>query len=319
MLPPELHTILANCILFDRVDIDHLGHILEGCGRMTLAEGEALLEPGAENHWLYIVLDGELRVYPGGRETPEHAALGRGECVGEISLIDRRGVSALVVASQPSEVFILDHEVLWTLMDLSGAIARNLLTILAGRVRRDNLAIANNHQQSREFARSASVDPVSGLHSKRWVLENFPRFLRRAHHSSQPLCLAMLDLDNFMAFNERHGIALGDMLLHSIAERLAERLRARDLIARYDACSFIVLLPETDIDTAMLIAERLRRVVAATSLPIAAEDSPTDGVTVSCGVALLHPDENLEHLLGAAEYALLQAKSSGRDRVVQAP
>lgn len=314
MLRPEIRHLLACSSILRGIPFDAVEPLIDGCGLMTLGRGEALMEPGATNNWLYVILSGQVRVYPGGRDLPAQATLGPGECVGEISLLDGRGASALVIASEPTEVFIIDNEVLWAMTDAAPGIARNLMCILAGRIRRSNQSLVSTQTSNLEFEKTSGIDPVTGLHTRRWLMENFPRVIRRCVTDGVPLCLALLDLDHLAAFNDRRGHLMGDTLLRGIAERLVDGLRFHDLIARSDARTFAILLPSADLDTAERVAHRLRETVAAVRVPID-EDGNDDGITVSIGVATMHPGEALETLLGAAEHALLRAKAQGRDRV----
>jgi diguanylate cyclase (GGDEF)-like protein len=314
MLRPEIRSLLADSVLLRDVDIETVEPLIGQCGRMNLARGEVLLEPGTPNSWLYVILSGQLRVYPGGRDLPAQAVLGPGECVGEISLVDGRGASALVIASEPAEVFIIDHDILWSMIELSSAIARNLLITLAGRMRRGNSALVHSQSHNIEFERVSAIDPVTGVHTRQWMLETFPRVVQRSVLDKAPLCLCLLDLDGLAGFNERRGHLMGDTLLRAVCERALETLRVHDLMARADSRAFAVLLPNADLTTGTQVAERLRQVIAATRLPVG-DDGSDDGVTVSGGVAPIHPGETLETLLGAAEHALLRAKAQGRNRI----
>jgi diguanylate cyclase (GGDEF)-like protein len=130
--------------------------------------------------------------------------------------------------------------------------------------------------------------------------QELPRELARAARSGQPLCVALIDLDNFKAFNDQHGHQAGDRLLKAAGAAWWANLRKTDLLVRYGGEEFAVLLPDCGLDDAMAIAERLR-----TAQP--------EG-TCSIGVAAWDADETEDELLRRADEAMYAAKASGRNR-----
>ena len=303
--------------IFARIEFDTVEHLLDDCARIVLAGGDTLLAPGAENDCLYVVLSGELRVYLADRDLPAHTVLGVGECAGEMSLIDGEGVSALVIAATDTELMVIPQTILWALIDRSHGFARNLLATLSGRMRKDNLTLVTTASRSLEFEQAASVDALTGLHNRRWLIDAFPRAIRRCEQDRAPLCLVMADIDHFKRLNDEQGHLTGDAVLRSVARCLAESLRSPDLIARYGGEEFAILLPNTVTEEGQRIAERLRASVEKMSLS-ALTGGGVDSVTVSCGVAPLGLDSSLEALIETADTALYRAKANGRNRVESA-
>lgn len=299
--------------LFANIGLEGIEHLLERCEPLEIARGEHLLEPGKANDRLYLILDGELRVYLDGRQLPEQAVLTTGDCVGEMSLVDGGAVSALVIAAHGSRLLVIPHDVLWAMVDASHGVARNLLAILAGRMRDNNLALVSSQAMSLEFAQAGNVDALTGVHNRRWAQDAFARALMRCQRDGVPACLLVADVDRLSHFNARHGHLAGDAVLRLVARQLADGLRAQDLVARYGGEEFLVLLPMAGLDEALLIAERLRGLVAGQCLLETAVGLA--GVTISCGVAQQRRGEELEPLLQRAKEALAKAKANGRDRV----
>lgn len=306
--------LLESSQLFFEIDLDGIEHLLDTCPETLLAEGDILLRPNLPNSTLYLVLEGQLRVYLGGPELPEHAVLNPGECVGEMSLIDGRRASALVMAAQNTRLLAIDHDVVWALIELSYGVARNLLAILSGRIRFNNIALISAQEHSLEFERANAVDALTGLHNRRWVADAFPRVISRCERDGGALCLLLGDLDNFRHFNEAYGHLNGDNMLRLLAHRLADVLRPQDMLARYGVEEFVFLLPATDTPEAMKIAERLRLMAEQARLPIA-EDGSEAGVTLSLGIAALQFGDTLDSLFARAKTALRSAKQAGRNRV----
>ncbi len=304
---------IENSSLFRSLSIDSLSAFLNECVVKDVPAASHLLEPGVPNESIYVILAGELRVHLDGPGLPAHVVLGGGDCVGELSLIDGAPVSAFVVAASDARLLEIPHALVWKMVDASHTVARNLLTILSGRLRRGNQTLVATQVHSLEFEQATNVDSLTGLHNRRWFETTVSRVLNRCERDGHPVCLMLVDVDHLDAVNERAGPAAGDAALRSLASRLDDGLRAQDMIARYSGEEFVIVLPRTEIDEAMLIAERLHeQVSAAPSLDFTDSE---ENSTVSVGVAIHLAGETLAELVVRAEGALAQAKETGGDRV----
>ncbi|HEY3476837.1 MAG TPA: diguanylate cyclase, partial [Anaerolineales bacterium] len=159
----------------------------------------------------------------------------------------------------------------------------------------------------------ALTDPLTGLQNRRSLFELGRVEFARALRMDRPFCCIMLDLDHFKQINDIYGHPVGDQVLREFAHRCKSAVREVDLIGRYGGEELIVLLPETDRETSMQVAERLR--VSVSETPIRIMDNEIM-VTVSLGVAT--KDENttqLETLIARADQAMYIAKHKGRNRV----
>jgi len=164
----------------------------------------------------------------------------------------------------------------------------------------------------------ASIDGLTNLFNRRRLDEILGNEWSRSQRSQTPLSLVMIDIDYFKRFNDTYGHAMGDHCLKEVAWTLKDVLRRPgDIIARYGGEEFAVLLPATDNEGAVLMANRMREEVAALKLPHSASEI-SEFVTVSMGVATILVDSgmaNSEDLLKAADQALYQSKKNGRNRV----
>jgi diguanylate cyclase (GGDEF)-like protein len=160
----------------------------------------------------------------------------------------------------------------------------------------------------------ATIDSMTGLYNRRhfWTLataewSRFQRYYR-------PLSVLMIDVDHFKAVNDRYGHAVGDEALVAVANACREGKRSSDIVGRLGGEEFAMLLPETDLDQARIVAERVRQSVAASALQA---DRVHFNVTASVGFAAASVSmSGFEALLHAADQALYQAKAEGRNRTV---
>ncbi|MFJ5299660.1 diguanylate cyclase [Pseudomonas sp. NPDC088368] len=174
------------------------------------------------------------------------------------------------------------------------------------------------HLAERELAELASTDGLTGLANRRRLDQVFRQEWSRSSRSGKPLSLLMIDVDHFKAFNDRHGHHGGDVALRNVAQTLASAIRRPgDLAARYGGEEFLVVLPETDLQGARIIAEKIR--VAIESLPPYAGDRHS--VTVSIGIASRQPNagDKQAQLFSDADEALYRAKHNGRNRTEFSP
>lgn len=182
----------------------------------------------------------------------------------------------------------------------------------------EQLSLALANVRLRESLRHQAVrDALTGLFNRRYLEESLAREIARCQRRQQPLAVMMLDVDHFKAFNDRHGHAMGDAALAAFARMLKARCRAEDIACRYGGEEFTLILPETDLATALERAEDIR--TSASLLRIGESDGATLRITVSIGIALMpeHGDVGLE-LMRAGDRALYRAKHEGRDRVAVA-
>ncbi|MBA7594457.1 hypothetical protein ES703_01400 [subsurface metagenome] len=170
----------------------------------------------------------------------------------------------------------------------------------------------------RRLFKMATEDGLTGLYVKRYFLELLAGELRRSIRYERPLSLLMCDIDHFKRINDTYGHPAGDVVLRSIARRLSVATREGiDLIGRYGGEEFAVMLPETDEETAWVIAERVRKAVG--SEPISMESMEGGGenqitVTISVGVTTAREATSLDRLIATADRALYLAKENGRNR-----
>lgn len=206
---------------------------------------------------------------------------------------------ALVVEGDgPGDVRAEDRRALRQLVDLAAASIERLT-------------------RTEEEALRATTDKLTGLKNRRYFDEQFVRESARVFRSGSSLALVMGDVDHFKRINDGHGHDAGDAVLRAIAARFGQAIRDVDIAARLGGEEFVVLLPETDLDGALKMAERLRQSIEARPVTAGAMDIH---VTMSFGVAAFpRSSPTREGILAAADRALYRAKSDGRNCVRSAP
>lgn len=178
----------------------------------------------------------------------------------------------------------------------------------------DELAVALRHARTlEETARMAITDPLTGLYNYRFTQDVLRKRLSEARRRKRPLSIVMADVDNLQEINDRYGHEFGDQVLRQFGQCLVSSVRISDVVARYGGDEFIVLLPETQLSDAVMLAERM-------SAAIAEQEWPTkDGeITISASLGCASYPEagsQMQMLLKAADAALYRAKQAGRNTV----
>jgi diguanylate cyclase (GGDEF)-like protein len=158
-------------------------------------------------------------------------------------------------------------------------------------------------------------DALTGLGNRAMLMSVAERELARATRTGSPLSIVLLDMDHLRGINNAHGHAAGDAAIRAVAGCLAATSREYDTAAPLGGEEFVLVLPDTSLEAASAVADRIRREIAADDI---AYEHTTLRVTVSAGVAQLSGGEPLNRLLGRADTALYAAKAAGRNRVVEA-
>jgi diguanylate cyclase (GGDEF)-like protein len=165
-----------------------------------------------------------------------------------------------------------------------------------------------------EIYRLTIIDGLTEIHNKRYFLEFLDRELARSSRHNRPLALIMLDIDHFRNINNQYGHLGGDYTLREIAVRIKGNIRKEELFARYGGEEFALVLPETSLEGALTVAERVLSVINQTAFVF---EEKSFQVTVSAGVVMTQGEAEISplELIRRADEKLYQAKNDGRNRV----
>jgi two-component system, cell cycle response regulator len=166
-----------------------------------------------------------------------------------------------------------------------------------------------------ESVELAVTDPLTGLHNRRYMEAHLRSLLQDATRQGAPLTVLIADIDHFKRINDTYGHDVGDVVLKEFSARLLQNVRTSDLTCRLGGEEFLILMPDTDVEVAAPVAERLRMCIA--ELPFSVAGVEPIPVTASVGLASLKsPEETPETLFKRADEALYAAKRAGRNRVI---
>lgn len=306
---------IEDLLLLRGVEFESVRGLLEDCPIRELKPDEVLIHAGQENQFLYLLLSGSLRIHLQLDDDPI-TVLERGEVVGELSLIDRQLTAAYVVANDHCRLMVFDEKTMWCLVDAS-PVARNLLFLLARRLRHGDALILTSQQLQREYEHYATTDALTGLYNRRSLDKILARQMERSKTSEQALSLLLIDVDSFKNYNDNHGHVAGDHVLYTVARTLRDNMRPGEIIARYGGDEFVAVLPDTDTSNGQAAGDRLCKVVAEAQVH-SSDGSALPGVTISVGVAQMAIEDTPESFIAATDTALYDAKRGGGNRVSKA-
>ncbi len=162
----------------------------------------------------------------------------------------------------------------------------------------------------------AALDPLTGVANRRELEKLLDRQITMAHSTETPLCLVMVDIDNFKSVNDAHGHQMGDNVLKSFARVLSQRVRSTDVVARYGGEEFAIVFSNMHPGNAFQTVERMRLAFESACLIDVDNGKPLVWVTASFGIAELREHELQSELIKRADQMLYEAKRNGRNRVL---
>jgi len=165
----------------------------------------------------------------------------------------------------------------------------------------------------------ASTDSMTKLYNRRYFMEVSDSLLLLAKREARAISLMMLDIDKFKNINDIYGHKIGDEVIIKLSQLLQENSRKSDIVCRWGGEEFIILLPNTEIEGATTIAQKIREVVDSLSIPIKEEEAIHFSVSIGVSQFDSNSEINLEATINRADEALYEAKNSGRNRVCVAP
>ena len=303
MLTTDLLTRVA---LLRALAPEHLERIAGAARAVEFDEGDHIVEAGDAGGSLFVIVEGSVQVlYPGHETDVQLAVLGPGDFFGEMALLNAKPRSATVRARTLVRALEVEQDAFHKLILDSPSVAIRILEVLSLRIR-------GADEQIGALAEQTQRDSLTRLLNRRALTERLAEECDRYRRYGGQFGLILIELDRFADINEMFGHAVGDSTLSWIGRLLLEHTRESDVGFRIGGEEFAVLCPSTVGEAARYLAQRMVEIVAQARPPLSFDLR----VTISAGVAIcpLHGVRS-EDLLQAAEKALTQAKTDGRNRV----
>ena len=309
-ISPEIFKVLETAPLFLGVPGKMFAHHVSESNLRILKAGEVLLAPGEVNRATYIILSGRLNIQRTNPDAEPIAMLGKGECAGEMSVLGDAHDSTYVVAATDCELLAIEHDALWELIDISHQAAHNVLSVLSARIRPDYRFAVQSIEHQQGFSNTTVIDEITGLYNRQWMEEKFERHLNRSFITHQPSCLMVLAIDQFKEFSDNYGQLGSEQALRDTSRTMQSCLRPDDQSGRFIDEQFAVFMPNTTLADGCIGAERLRASISESMIVLPTGDA-LPPVTVSLGVSMVNPGDDLAGLFARAEEALQEAVKSG--------
>lgn len=303
--------------LFQGLDIPNSRKYLNDAEYHLLLKDEILISPRSNSNDLYVVLSGLLSVHLDTPNSDLIATIGVGECAGEMALFDDGTPSAYVVAADDSRILKMSGDMVWDMIDHCEGFAKNFLHLASSRMRTSNQSMSNSRRIQQHYENRANIDSLTRLHNRRWIDQNLPQAVETCLADKIPLCLMLIDIDYFKKYNDDNGHLAGDSCLKAVSEAVRASIRPTDMLGRFGGEEFVILLPDTSLASSENVAKRIKNEVENTEVT-GNKLEVLPSVTISIGVSSAKEGSFYEDLFKAADAALYQAKSSGRNCICYA-
>ncbi|HEX6211910.1 MAG TPA: diguanylate cyclase [Methylomirabilota bacterium] len=298
-----LASMLGSVPLFRGLTPAQLNALVVRATEQVYPAGHVITRQGEPPRWLWVLLSGRVRVVEAttdGQAEMLLGEIGRAEVFGELGILRDQPRSATVIAVERTHCLVLRHEEFVAALNESVPLANGLLRVVASRL----------YDADRKLARYAP-DPLTGLHSRRALHEQYRRVAASARRRKSGLLLLTLDVLHLKAINDGFGYTLGDEVLRTVADALSEATRTTDVLARYGGDEFAVLLLDAmpkDVDVILVrVRDKLGALGTQRRLPVA--------VGCTHGLAWSHyPPETAEDMLREADRDMSERRARDDER-----
>lgn len=318
----SLTEFLQKVDVFSLLTSEEIDKIVDYLKYIEIGKGEKLFKEGDEGNELYIVKSGRVVIsirLADGKER-EIAEFKSGDFFGEMSIFESAPRSATCCIKEKSCLLTMQEGGFFQLIkhfpDIAIKIMYRMLNITTQRLRNTGEFLTDMVLWGEKARKRSITDELTGVYNRRFLDNALEDCVGASRNTGKPVSLIMVDLDWFREINELYSHETGDQIILGVVEVFKKYLRESDIIARYGGDEFTVILPETGIDEARIIADKICDEVGKLNI-LESLEGPINNVTTSQGIAAFpETAKDLKTLREKADRALYRAKEEGRNRVV---
>ncbi|MBN1532857.1 MAG: diguanylate cyclase [Spirochaetes bacterium] len=321
----ELINFLKTVRMLSGLKMSELHQFAQKLEPVRYEEGAAVFREKEQGDELFIIKAGaisvRIRVQDGTEK--EISLLKAGEFFGEMAIFDNAPRSATCIAHEECEILRLHKDDFFNLMKLAPhpaiSIMKGMLNKTTDRLNASGQVITQMVKWGEDASLRAVTDKLTGVYNRRYMESELESRFNRAQREGTPLVVVMADMDFFREVNEGYSHEVGDQYIVEVARVFTSTFRKTDIVSRYGGDEFTILLPETDLETAMAVNEQVRQSVEALDF-LKNLEGPDLHLSVSLGLSCYPATAStLAELKEQADKALYAAKHNGRNRVEHAP
>jgi diguanylate cyclase (GGDEF)-like protein len=326
LFSPIADPVLVKSPLFANMSELEFNAVTAFLERRLVKKGATVFKEGDTGEDMFILLAGALSAFVSQSDGTQRWMfdIKLGDFFGEMSIIAHEPRSATLTAREDTDIMVLQGIDFYRIIFEHPMIGVKMLNAI-GAVQNQWLDQSSKHlsdltRWGETARRRAITDELTGLYNRRFLEESIKDRFDQGSIGLRKMSLLMMDLDKVHEINEKHGVQAGDQVIIRVADILRVVMRSGDIAARLSGDEYAVLLPDTDKDDAVMVAERIRDTVMGQPVlipksPGAAEKVPRK-ISTSIGVAVAPTHaKNVEGLVFSADCALRKAKDAGRNRV----
>jgi len=300
---------LAGVELFRGVESAQLAEFAPLCQLVRTVPGYVIYPAGRFNTRLLLVLEGQLRLYATQKERRPRAIVDIGHSFGLTEALGMHPTDHSLIATEETRVLAIELTALNKAVARSHVFAQNYAELMASYTRGDNCLILSRGGKS-ATSRGGYIDPTTLLHNQHWLETMFPRLVQRARRDGKPLSMLTLRIDRLDAIDRESGVVLSPYMLEMVGRLMVDHSRPTDLHVIDVSHRLLSILPDTTLDGARALANRIREEIRKIST---IDDLPLPSMTLSASIVTLGPEDTPSILLERAEQLVVKSAAAGGD------
>jgi len=297
---------LKNLELFSGLTDAELTAAAPQCQVAHVVPGYVLYPVGRINTRLYLVIEGQMRTYLKDGSKRPTGIVDMGQSCGLTSALNMQPTEHALIATEASLLLVIEAPLLQKLSKQSHAFANNYMALMASYTKGDH-CLKLDRRGVAPIKPDGYIDPDTLLHNQHWLDTMLPRLADRSRKAKKPLSLVMMKVDRLLEIDREAGVVLSRYILESIGKLMMDYSRPTDLHVIDRHQRLLVVLPDSDLDAARILATRLR----IQTNQLKSEDLELPAVTLSVAIVSLEPEETEKAMLDRAENLILKSSRAG--------